>query len=106
MRRWLARNAGGRNGANVYPTPGAPAPVASSSITMLGEHPPRLPARAGAAMNRLRPKMPTVYIETYGCQMNVADPELMLGHLSAHGYTRTAPAEPADVLRPNPCPLP
>src|SRR5437899_8098093 len=103
MRRWLARNAGGRNGANVYPTPGAPAPVASSSITVLTEHPPRLPARAGAAMNRLRPKMPTVYIETYGCQMNVADTELMLGHLSAHGYTRTAAAEAADVILLNTC---
>src|SRR2546426_11928466 len=70
---------------------------------MLGEHPPRLPARAGAAMNRLRPKMPTVYIETYGCQMNVADTELILGHLSAHGYTRTAAAEAADVILLNTC---
>src|SRR2546422_2199807 len=100
MRRWLARNAGGRNGANVHPTPGAPA---SSSITMLGEHPPRLPARASAAMNRLRPTMPTVYIETYGCQMNVADTELMLGHLAAHGYTRTDAAEAADVILLNTC---
>src|SRR5438445_241591 len=100
MRRWLVRNAGGRNGANVHPTPGAPS---SSSITVLGEHPPRLPARAGAAMNRLRPKMPTVYIETYGCQMNVADTELMLGHLSAHGYTRTDAAEAADVILLNTC---
>ena len=29
---------------------------------------------------------PTVYIETYGCQMNVSDSELMLGSLEAHGY--------------------
>jgi len=36
--------------------------------------------------------MPTVYVETYGCQMNVADTELMLGHLAAHGYTRTEAA--------------
>ena len=29
---------------------------------------------------------PTVYIETYGCQMNVSDSELMLGKLTASGY--------------------
>ncbi len=47
--------------------------------------------------------MPTVYIETYGCQMNVADTELMLGHLAAHGYTRTDAAEGADVILLNTC---
>ena len=31
--------------------------------------------------------MPRIYIETYGCQMNVADSELMLGVLAADGYT-------------------
>jgi tRNA-2-methylthio-N6-dimethylallyladenosine synthase len=29
---------------------------------------------------------PTVYIETYGCQMNVSDSELMLGRLTDSGY--------------------
>jgi tRNA A37 methylthiotransferase MiaB len=29
----------------------------------------------------------SVYIETYGCQMNVADTELMVGLLNGHGYT-------------------
>ena len=29
----------------------------------------------------------TVYIETYGCQMNVSDSELMLGKLAAAGYS-------------------
>jgi tRNA-2-methylthio-N6-dimethylallyladenosine synthase len=47
--------------------------------------------------------MPTVYIETYGCQMNVADTELMLGHLLAHGYRRSAAPEGADVILLNTC---
>ncbi len=47
--------------------------------------------------------MPTVYIETYGCQMNVADTELMLGHLAAHGYQRADTPERADVILLNTC---
>ena len=47
--------------------------------------------------------MPTVYIETYGCQMNVADTELVLGHLQAHGYRRTDAPEAADVILLNTC---
>jgi len=48
-------------------------------------------------------RMPTVYIETYGCQMNVADTELMLGHLGAHGYRRTDAPDDADVILLNTC---
>ena len=47
--------------------------------------------------------MPTVYIETYGCQMNVADTQLVLGHLQAHGYRRTDAPEAADVILLNTC---
>src|SRR5438094_9392021 len=48
-------------------------------------------------------RVPTVYIETYGCQMNVADTELVLGHLAVHGYRRTAGPETADVILLNTC---
>jgi tRNA-2-methylthio-N6-dimethylallyladenosine synthase len=44
-----------------------------------------------------------VYIETYGCQMNVADSELMLGLLGREGYVRTDEAEGADVMLVNTC---
>jgi tRNA-2-methylthio-N6-dimethylallyladenosine synthase len=44
-----------------------------------------------------------VYIETYGCQMNVADSELMFGVLRREGYQRTGDPEGADVLLVNTC---
>jgi tRNA-2-methylthio-N6-dimethylallyladenosine synthase len=47
--------------------------------------------------------MKQVYIETYGCQMNVADTELMFGVLSREGYQRTEQPEGADVMLVNTC---
>jgi tRNA-2-methylthio-N6-dimethylallyladenosine synthase len=46
---------------------------------------------------------PTVYIETYGCQMNVSDSELMLGKLTASGYDEVPLPEEADVILVNTC---
>jgi len=47
--------------------------------------------------------MPCVYIETYGCQMNVSDSELMFGVLRREGYVRTDDPAEADVLLVNTC---
>jgi len=47
--------------------------------------------------------MRRVYIETYGCQMNVADSELMFGVLGREGYVRTEDPAEADVLLVNTC---
>ena len=44
-----------------------------------------------------------VYIETYGCQMNVADTELMFGVLGREGYERTPEPDEADVMLVNTC---
>ena len=46
---------------------------------------------------------PTVYIETYGCQMNVSDTELMLGKLIESGYDSVAEPDSADVILINTC---
>jgi tRNA-2-methylthio-N6-dimethylallyladenosine synthase len=46
---------------------------------------------------------PTVYIETYGCQMNVSDSELMLGKLAAAGYAPVERPDGADVILVNTC---
>jgi tRNA-2-methylthio-N6-dimethylallyladenosine synthase len=47
--------------------------------------------------------MKRVYIETYGCQMNVADSELMFGVLHRSGYARVADPADADVMLVNTC---
>jgi len=46
---------------------------------------------------------PTVYIETYGCQMNASDSELMLGRLAEYGYRAVDVPDGADVILVNTC---
>lgn len=43
------------------------------------------------------------YIETYGCQMNVADSEVVAAILSAQGYEHTQDKNEADVILVNTC---
>ncbi|MGM0668304.1 MAG: hypothetical protein ACQET1_01215, partial [Gemmatimonadota bacterium] len=43
------------------------------------------------------------YIETYGCQMNISDGELMAGHLSARGFDIVSSPDQADVVVVNTC---
>ncbi len=47
--------------------------------------------------------MKRVYIETYGCQMNVADTDLIVGLLGRSGYTATESPAEADVILVNTC---
>jgi tRNA-2-methylthio-N6-dimethylallyladenosine synthase len=47
--------------------------------------------------------LPTVYVETYGCQMNVADTEMVLRLLEQGGYARTLDPADADVILINTC---
>ncbi|HEX3074548.1 MAG TPA: tRNA (N6-isopentenyl adenosine(37)-C2)-methylthiotransferase MiaB [Ignavibacteriales bacterium] len=44
-----------------------------------------------------------IYIETYGCQMNVADTELVMGILNDKGYSLTKEIREADVVLLNTC---
>lgn len=44
-----------------------------------------------------------VYIETYGCQMNIADTEIVMGILQHQGYEMTQQPENADVIFLNTC---
>ena len=49
------------------------------------------------------PSRPKVYIETYGCQMNVNDSEVILSILQDAGYVLTENIEEADVILANTC---
>lgn len=58
-------------------------------------------------MNNLKPifdeSRPKVYIETYGCQMNVNDSEVILSILQKDGYALTEDMGKADVILANTC---
>ena len=58
-------------------------------------------------MNNIRPltdpSKPKVYIETYGCQMNVNDSEVILSILQDAGYVLTENMDEASVILANTC---
>lgn len=56
-----------------------------------------------AEYNNSNPKAKKVYIETYGCQMNIADSELVASILASDGYGITNTADDADVILLNTC---
>ena len=47
--------------------------------------------------------MPSVYIKTYGCQMNERDSEAVAAQLVAKGYTLAPSEAVADVILLNTC---
>jgi len=47
--------------------------------------------------------MGKIFIETYGCQMNTLDSDLILSRMQAEGYTPTGLREEADVILFNTC---
>ena len=49
------------------------------------------------------PDRPKVYIETYGCQMNVNDSEVILSILQDEGYALTDNIDEADIILANTC---
>jgi tRNA-2-methylthio-N6-dimethylallyladenosine synthase len=68
----------------------------SERLVTLGKSPAKV--RPVAA-----PGAPRVYVETYGCQMNVADSDLIGSVLADAGYARTEVADQADVIVINTC---
>jgi tRNA-2-methylthio-N6-dimethylallyladenosine synthase len=72
--------------------------VSADSLLTIGKR-----DRTPAAAPEPAPGAPRVYIETYGCQMNVADSDLLGGILSGAGYVRAESADDADVVLVNTC---
>ena len=48
-------------------------------------------------------RTPKLYIETYGCQMNVADSEVVVSILDNYGYKNTEDIKDADLILVNTC---
>lgn len=70
-------------------------PLTSLTSSSRGKAPAPAPAPAASG--------PRVYLETYGCQMNVADSDLITTQLLEAGYQRTQDAKQADVVLVNTC---
>jgi tRNA-2-methylthio-N6-dimethylallyladenosine synthase len=71
----------------------------SERLVALGKRSePRLRSRPVAATDA-----PRVYVETYGCQMNVADSDLIGSVLSDAGYATAERADDADIIVVNTC---
>jgi tRNA-2-methylthio-N6-dimethylallyladenosine synthase len=70
----------------------------SERLVPLGKRAPQVRPRPEPA-----PGAPRVYVETYGCQMNVADSDLIGSILADAGYAQAARADEADVLLVNTC---
>ena len=62
-------------------------------------HPPPQKQQGGPQQTHAR----RVYIETYGCQMNVSDSELMAGILTQSGHQTVTHIDDADVVLVNTC---
>jgi tRNA-2-methylthio-N6-dimethylallyladenosine synthase len=62
---------------------------------------PHAGAQDGDVPSGVAPRL--AYVETYGCQMNVADSEMVLGMLHQAGYARTDDPSVADLILLNTC---
>ncbi|MBA2541526.1 MAG: tRNA (N6-isopentenyl adenosine(37)-C2)-methylthiotransferase MiaB [Deltaproteobacteria bacterium] len=70
----------------------------SDQLVSLGKRTESAKPRAVPALDA-----PRVYVETYGCQMNVADSDLIGSVLADAGYATTTRADDADVIVINTC---
>jgi tRNA-2-methylthio-N6-dimethylallyladenosine synthase len=77
----------------------AGSPAADAPTTATATAPTTTTATAAAAAD----DGPRVYLETYGCQMNVADSDMLTGILLGAGYRKAERADDADIILINTC---
>ncbi len=75
----------------------------SDLVTLRRPGEAKVPSQDAAVPVVADPSAQRVYIETYGCQMNVADSEMVLGLLGRGGYVRTESPDNADLILLNTC---
>ncbi len=100
-------------GARAQPAPTASGPAARLPVAAGGQVRVAGPNTASAPVSADSTSAPVehasapvprrVYIETYGCQMNISDGELMAGVLERRGYAVAQTPGQADVVLVNTC---
>ena len=75
----------------------------SDALVQLGRRRREVEAEAPAQAGPAEGHGARVYVETYGCQMNVADSDLLLGILADAGYRRAERPDEAELLVLNTC---
>jgi len=64
---------------------------------------PTIPSSQGIPSSQLAAKKSSVFIETFGCQMNILDSELVASGLTNGGYQLVANPNQADIVLYNTC---
>jgi tRNA-2-methylthio-N6-dimethylallyladenosine synthase len=72
----------------------------AEGLVQLRRAKPPLASDEGAAA---APGAPRLYVETYGCQMNEADSDLIVGMFGKDGWARASEPEQADLVLVNTC---
>lgn len=77
----------------------------AAGAVVYNTHPPELQSRAEPGHARVNHEImtKTVYIKTYGCQMNEHDTQRMLVMLEAQGFVPADTPETADIILVNTC---
>lgn len=72
-------------------------------IEIMGKKPSEPTTEVRISADKAAPTQPKLYIETYGCQMNFSDSEIVTSILEKEGFGTTSHLENADLVLLNTC---